>query len=68
MKKINQMIRRHTAFKGLIDLCKSAKHPYRPSLQCNSASGTVQRELTAIADAYDAMMQRLGINKTAFRF
>jgi hypothetical protein len=68
VKKLNELIRRHTAFKGMLDLTRSAKHPYRPSLGCNSSRGTTQRELTAIADAYDSMMSRIGSPKRAFRY
>lgn len=68
IKQINKLIRKHTAFKGALDLVKSARHPYRPTLYCHSAKRKNWRdELTTIADFYDAAMQRLGINKQAFR-
>jgi hypothetical protein len=68
-KNINELIREHTAFQGALDLIKSARHPYRPSLACLSATHKKwQEELTVIAVFYDAAKQRLGIDKQAFRF
>lgn len=66
--QINKLIQKHTAFRGALDLIKSAVHPYRPSLACHSARRGEREDLTTIADFYDAVMQRRGINKQAFRF
>ena len=80
MKTINEIIRKHTAFNGALDLVKSSRHLYRPSLNTMAHEDAKDRklakeaakqrriELTAIADFYDAMMVRRGIDKVAYRF
>lgn len=68
LSNFNRLIRKHTAFKGALDLIKSARNNYRPTLYCCSAKRKHWREeLTAIADFYDAMMIRHGVNKRAYR-
>lgn len=68
IKQLNKLIRKHTAFAGVLDLIKSARHPYRPTLYCQSAKRKNWRdELTVIADFYDAAMQRRGVNKQSYR-
>lgn len=68
INQLNKLIRKHTSFAGALDLIKSARFPYRPTLYCHSAKRKNWRaELTIIADFYDAAMQRRGINKQAYR-
>lgn len=67
MKAINDLIRKQTGFNGALDLVKSARHAYRPSLNAIGRKKD-NKELAIIADFYDAMMKRLGVDKVAFRY
>lgn len=67
MKTINTLIRKHTAFNGAIDITKTFSG-YRPTLYTTSASTEKDRkELTVIADFYDALMERRNDSRRAFR-
>jgi hypothetical protein len=67
IKAINALIKKQTGFNGALDLVKSARHAYRPSLNAIGRKKD-NKELAIIADFYDAMMKRLGIDKVAFRY
>lgn len=68
LQALNKLIRQHTALDGMIHLVKSAKrHGYSPSLATNNHYGDGE-ELTIIADYFDAMMQRMGLNNRAYRW
>ena len=68
LQEVNKLIRQHTALDGMLHLVKSAKrHGYSPSLATkNHYSDAV--ELTIIADYFDAIMQRIGLNNRAYRW
>jgi hypothetical protein len=67
LANINTLIRKHTAFGGVLGLVKSSRHPYTPLLKTIGKSKDA-KELAIIADFYDAMMKRMGIDKVAYRF
>ena len=67
MQIINTLIRKHTAFRGAIDITKTFAG-YRPTLYTQSADNQQDRdELTAIADFYDNLMSRRNDPRRAFR-
>lgn len=67
MKKINNLIRKHTCFNGVLDLLKSEGN-YRPTLYTKAARRKKDREeLTAIADFYDAIMAKRNDPRRAYR-
>ncbi|MBU2571180.1 MAG: hypothetical protein KJ725_14375 [Gammaproteobacteria bacterium] len=73
LAELNRLIRDHTGFTGMVDLAKSSRYSYRPTLNC-SQTGNIRysakkdaAELSIIADCYDRMMERLGSNKRAYR-
>ena len=64
--KTDIIVRRHTGFKSIEDMTATAPE-YRPLLN-TSRKGAAGRELTKIADAYDAAMAERGDARRARRW
>lgn len=62
----DELTAKYTAFASMQELL-TAKGGYRPSLRCESASGTRGRDLTQLANAYDAYQAARGDSRRAFR-
>ena len=73
LAELNRLIRKHTCFKGMVDLAKSSRHPYTPTLDCSQTTNRRPSakkdaaEISTIADCYDRMMTRLGSSQRAHR-
>lgn len=66
--RLDALVRYHTAFTDFADMLNTHS-TYRPSLATGSASTkTSQKELTAIADAYDSYMIAQGDIRRAYRY
>lgn len=61
MKSINTIVRENSAFKSL-EAMLDTHHNYRPTIEVNN------RDKLAMADAYDAMQEKRGDDRRAYRY
>lgn len=63
---VNACVRKHTAFKDLQDLLSTDPH-YSPAMN-TSRKGVIGRELTFLADVYDAARREMGDARRVRRY